>query len=244
MGAFLKQAATLLAGKMAGSNNKATFVVKTARTIYTTEAVLIAVVWYSAWRNERVAPGKVSFPIPGMRNLKRQFPPDRPEQELDRPKPAGGGAAHPGTGSAMLPGGQQAQSMSLNGPLSLNKGIAKANELSGKYPYVWGGGHAQVGIPTGGGYDCSGAVSAVLGAIGLLTRPLVSGELAAWGEPGPGNFITVYANAEHTFMRLNINGTWRWFGTGSGKKAVRGGPAWGNHDSELGAYSVRHPRGY
>jgi hypothetical protein len=130
-------------------------------------------------------------------------------------------------------------------PAGIASGVAKATAMSGKYPYVWGGGHSQIGKPSTGtsgsmlGYDCSGAVSAVLGAMGVLSTPLVSGQLASWGESGPGKFVTVYANATHTFM--NISGVW--FGTGSDKQANRGGPAWGNHDPELAAYSVRHPKG-
>jgi hypothetical protein len=92
VGAFLKQAATLIAGKMAGSNNKATFIVKTLRTGYMGSGALIAVVWYSAYRNERVAPGDASFPFPGFKNLKRQYPPDREEKELNHPaKPSEAG---------------------------------------------------------------------------------------------------------------------------------------------------------
>lgn len=83
MGEFLKTAATLLAGRMNGSTNKATFIVKTLRTVYVVDATLIGVIWYSAWRNERVKPGEMSFPFPGWKKLKRKFPPDRPEKELE-----------------------------------------------------------------------------------------------------------------------------------------------------------------
>ena len=48
------------------------------------------------------------------------------------------------------------------------------------------------------GYDCSGAVSYVLHAAGLLSSPLVSGQLAFWGTSGTGNWITVFANKVHT----------------------------------------------
>jgi murein DD-endopeptidase MepM/ murein hydrolase activator NlpD len=82
MGAFLKQAVTLIAGNMAGSNQKAKFVVKTFRAAYISSAGAIAFAWYSAYRNERVEPGTGKFPFPGLSQLKRQFKPDRPEQEL------------------------------------------------------------------------------------------------------------------------------------------------------------------
>jgi hypothetical protein len=236
---FLKQAASLLAGKMAGSNQKAKFVVQALRAAYIASASGIAVAWYSAYRNERVEPGTGKFPFPGVTKLKRTQPPDRPEKELPHEEHANTTASN----AAGLKGTVVGQ-LGLQGPFALTKGISKANELSGKYPYVWGGGHAQIGVPTAGGYDCSGAVSAVLGAMGLLSTPLVSGSLASWGAPGPGKFITIYANSVHVFMKINVNGRWQWFGTGSDKQAIRGGPAWGNHDPELTAYSVRHPVGY
>lgn len=85
MGAFAKQLGTLLVGQMSGSNRKASFIVGTLRTAYVVNGVLIAGIWYAAWRNERVAPGSGEFPFPGWKKLKRKFPADRPEQELDRP---------------------------------------------------------------------------------------------------------------------------------------------------------------
>ena len=45
-------------------------------------------------------------------------------------------------------------------------------------------------------YDCSGAVSYVLYKAGLHSVwPDVSGTLEHWGQPGPGRWITVYANS-------------------------------------------------
>lgn len=82
MGAFLKQALSLIAGRMAGSNNKAKFIVKTFRAGYILSAGTIGVAWYSAYRNERVEPGTGKFPFPFISKLKRQFPADRPEHEL------------------------------------------------------------------------------------------------------------------------------------------------------------------
>lgn len=144
-------------------------------------------------------------------------------------------------------GGNSGKRVPKNAPAALAAGVAKASAITAEHhPYVWGGGHAKCGRPDGGdgsdpgiGYDCSGAVCAVLCAMGLLEGTMVSGELAAWGEPGPGKWVTIYANDTHTFMK--INGVW--FGTGSGKRAFRGGAAWGNHDSTAG-YAVRHPKGY
>ena len=62
---------------------------------------------------------------------------------------------------------------------------------------MWGGGHARY-IDTG--YDCSGSISFVFAAAGILNTTMTSGELANWGKPGPGKWITVFANNGHTFM--------------------------------------------
>ncbi|MGA8664404.1 MAG: peptidoglycan endopeptidase, partial [Thermoplasmata archaeon] len=87
------------------------------------------------------------------------------------------------------------------------------------------------------GYDCSGSVSYALAAGGLLGAPLVSGELASWGEPGPGRWITIYANAGHTFM--NVDGVWFDTAGRSGPYASR----WLLSTPPLAGYAVRHPPG-
>ncbi len=81
-------------------------------------------------------------------------------------------------------------------PPSVKRVIAAANEID-TTPYVWGGGHASLEAK---GYDCSGAVSYALHGANLLAYAQVSGQLAHYGSPGPGRWITIYANAEHVFM--------------------------------------------
>jgi 3D (Asp-Asp-Asp) domain-containing protein len=50
-------------------------------------------------------------------------------------------------------------------------------------------------------YDCSGAVSFVLYGAGLLgTSALDSTGLESYGLPGPGRWITIYANPAHTWI--------------------------------------------
>ena len=50
-------------------------------------------------------------------------------------------------------------------------------------------------------YDCSGATSLVLYAAGLLgPTALDSTELESYGQPGPGRWITVYANSAHAWI--------------------------------------------
>ncbi len=86
-----------------------------------------------------------------------------------------------------------------NVPEVIQKVIAGANEIA-DFPYVYGGGHASF---VDNAYDCSGSVSYALAAGGLLSAPETSGELESWGAPGPGRFITVYANAGHTYMYVD-----------------------------------------
>ncbi len=50
-------------------------------------------------------------------------------------------------------------------------------------------------------YDCSGATSFVLYAAGLLgPTALDSTELENYGQPGPGRWITIYANSAHAWI--------------------------------------------
>ena len=82
-------------------------------------------------------------------------------------------------------------------PAQVQAAIAAANAIH-TLPYVWGGGHRSF---YASGYDCSGAVSYVLHAAGLLASPMTSGSLASsWGLPGKGRWITVYGNASHAYM--------------------------------------------
>jgi cell wall-associated NlpC family hydrolase len=84
-------------------------------------------------------------------------------------------------------------------PEVIQKVVAGANEIA-DFPYVFGGGHASF---VDNAYDCSGSVSYALAAGGLLSAPETSGELESWGAPGPGRYITVYANAGHTYMYVD-----------------------------------------
>jgi cell wall-associated NlpC family hydrolase len=84
-------------------------------------------------------------------------------------------------------------------PEVVQKVIAGANEIA-DFPYVFGGGHGSF---VDNAYDCSGSVSYALAAGGLLSVPETSGELEKWGVAGPGQYITVFANAGHTYMYVD-----------------------------------------
>jgi hypothetical protein len=82
-----------------------------------------------------------------------------------------------------------------NAPLSVKRAIWAANQLRSK-PYRYGGGHKSFDDH---GYDCSGTISYVLGAAGLIASPMSSTEFRGYGERGAGKWITIYAREGHTF---------------------------------------------
>jgi cell wall-associated NlpC family hydrolase len=114
---------------------------------------------------------------------------DQRSHKLDL-TPVPGGESIGGYGTIPIPSGV---------PEVVQKVIAGANEIA-DFPYVYGGGHASF---VDNAYDCSGSVSYALAAGGLLSAPETSGELESWGMPGPGRYITVYANAGHTYMYVD-----------------------------------------
>jgi len=122
-------------------------------------------------------------------------------------------------------------SASASAPSQVQEVVAAANAIA-YTPYIWGGGHGSF---ESSGYDCSGAVSYALHGGGLLESPLDSTGLETWGEPGPGKWITVYANAEHAWMVVG----------GLAFDTVGGpGPRWHSSwvDSPEG-FIARHPPG-
>ena len=67
--------------------------------------------------------------------------------------------------------------------------IIAGNKIA-KMPYIYGGGHGKW---EDAGYDCSGSVSYALHGAGLLETAMPSGSFMNWGDPGPGQWITLYA---------------------------------------------------
>ena len=117
-------------------------------------------------------------------------------------------------------------------PSAIAAAIEAANSIA-TTPYIWGGGHGSF---ESSGYDCSGAVSFALHGGGFLESPLDSTGLETWGEPGPGHWITVYANSGHAWMII----------AGLAFDTVGGpGPRW--HSSPVDSpegFIARHPPGY
>jgi hypothetical protein len=123
----------------------------------------------------------------------------------------------------------------IDAPRAVKQVIAAANRIR-TTPYVWGGGHARW---SDRGYDCSGAVSYALHGGGLLESPLVSGSFATWGAPGPGRWITIYANRKHVYA---VIAGLRWDTGGNPTDAT--GPRWHAEPPYPKGFVVRHPIGF
>jgi cell wall-associated NlpC family hydrolase len=116
--------------------------------------------------------------------------------------------------------------------------VSAANQVA-RLPYVYGGGHGRAGpegIWVDSAYDCSGSVSFALASAGLLKSPLDSTSLARWGKPGPGRWVTIFANAGHAFMEV---GGVRFDTVGLRQSGSRWQPAY----RSIRGFTVRHPPG-
>lgn len=118
-------------------------------------------------------------------------------------------------------------------PEAVKEMIAAGNAIA-TLPYIYGGGHASFQAD---GYDCSGSVSYVLAAAGLVSSPMVSGQFDDWGERGPGKWVTIYSNADHVWMTI---AGWR-FDTVA--QAEDGGTRWAQGGGEFAGFDVEHPVG-
>jgi hypothetical protein len=110
------------------------------------------------------------------------------------------------------------------------KRVIMAGNAIAKFPYKWGGGH---GAWRDNGYDCSGSVSFALASAGLLNRPLTSGLFTRYGEEGPGEWITIYANDGHMFM---VVAGLRFDTSGRGRTGTR----WQEAPRPVDGFAVRH----
>jgi peptidoglycan hydrolase-like protein with peptidoglycan-binding domain len=110
--------------------------------------------------------------------------------------------------------------------------ISAGDEIATR-PYVYGGGHGSFQST---GYDCSGSVSYALHGGGLLSSPEDSSALESYGEPGPGKYITIYANAEHAWMVVDG----KRFDTIAQQET---GTRWSSTMMSTSGYVARHPDG-
>jgi len=167
-------------------------------------------------REKRLA--RSSFKRAELRDVQSQLA--RLRRRLERQARAGirtnaGGLAQPPAGA----------------PPQIGLVMAAGNAIAG-LPYQYGGGHGSF---KANAYDCSGSVSYALAAAGLVNSPMASGPFMSWGDPGPGKWITVYANAGHAFM---VVAGWR-FDT----SALGTGTRWTRSMRGTGGFVARHPPG-
>ena len=114
------------------------------------------------------------------------------------------------------------------------KAIIDAGNRIATKPYKYGGGHARWNDT---GYDCSGSVSYVLHAAGLLGRARDSTGFMTYGEAGRGTWITIRTNPSHAYMivaGLRFDTSAR----------ARTGSRWSEQMRSASGYRGRHPEGF
>jgi len=158
-------------------------------------------------------------------------PPGSPATTTTAPTGVAGVATLAADGTAIPP---------IDAPRPVRKAINAGNRIH-TLPYIWGGGHNRKF--RGAGYDCSGAVSYVLHAAGMLRSPLDSGSLARrWGAPGLGQWITVYANKSHAYA---VIAGLRWDTSAVGEALNQGsGPRWRQTQRASTGYTAKFWPGY
>jgi hypothetical protein len=119
-------------------------------------------------------------------------------------------------------------------PPAVKAMIGAANHIRHR-PYRWGGGHRNWNSR---GYDCSGSVSYVMHAAGLLDSPLDSTGFMRWGGGGPGGWVRIYANHDHVFA---VIAGLRW--DTSSDEGDGHGPGWSEEMRSGGGFRLRHPLG-
>jgi hypothetical protein len=127
-------------------------------------------------------------------------------------------------------------------PLAVRAIIAAGNQIVGK-PYLYGAAHGLPLSSVAPAYDCSSSVEHLLYGARLLpvTYGAASSALERFGTPGPGRWVTLYANADHVFMYV---AGLRWdthdaVGAGDGSSGV----GWHPLVRSAAGFMVRHPPG-
>jgi hypothetical protein len=145
-----------------------------------------------------------------------------------------------GERARLLPNGLAAAP--VRAPPAVQAMIAAGNEIAGK-PYLYGGGHGLPLSAVAPAYDCSSSVEHILYGGGLLPGAYdgPSGALESVGEPGPGRWVTLYANADHVFMYV---AGLRWdthdaAGPGDGSAGI----GWHPLIRSAAGFVARHPLG-
>ena len=136
----------------------------------------------------------------------------------------------PGNRAKVLPDGTAAAP--ANAPDEIKRVIASANEIA-KLPYKWGGGHAKW---RDSGYDCTGSVTYAFRTTFRRGRFPTFG-YSNWGLPGPGRWVTVYANSGHVYAVIA--------GLRYDSSGLRiAGSRWTSQQRSSASFVARHPPGF
>ena len=143
----------------------------------------------------------------------------------------------PGNRVRVLVNGRAA--VPADAPAAVKGMVAAANGISNR-PYLLVHYPTHIANPT---YDCSSSTSHLLwGGRRFGTAPWTSGRLMAYGVPGPGRWVSIYAHSGHVFA---IVGGAR-FDTSrydSGPNAGESGPRWRTGSRPMSGFVARHPEG-
>jgi hypothetical protein len=123
-------------------------------------------------------------------------------------------------------------------PAAVQKMIWAGDKIRTK-PYCYAGGHGQWNDSC---YDCSGTVSYVLHASGLINESMDSGEMMSWGQHGTGHWVTIYTDPDHAFIqiagiRLDTSAYQ------DPNPAPGSGPRWRPNVTSWSGFTTRHPSG-
>ena len=118
-------------------------------------------------------------------------------------------------------------------PPEIKAAIRAGNRIA-KKPYKYGGGHGRW---RDSGYDCSGSISYVLHAAGLLDSALDSTGFTRYGRRGRGTWITIRANSGHAYMMI---AGLRFDTSGLRSRGTR----WTRKMRSARGYRGRHPSGF
>ena len=168
----------------------------------------------------------------------------------------------PGTKARILADGTAAAPG--DAPAVVQAMIAAGNRIN-HFPYSYGGAHGDptqtmsqtnpnpAAVPGaeengGPGYDCSSATSYVLWGASLGQSllgggVLVSGELESVGDPGPGKWVTIYANAGHAYIKVAGIYLDTAAGLGNPPNPPPTGPRWSTVGTGPAGFVARHPPG-
>jgi hypothetical protein len=168
----------------------------------------------------------------------------------------------PGDKARILPDGDA--EAPADAPPAVQDMIAAGNRVN-HYPYSYAGGHGAVAQTMnqttpdpaaypgeqengGPGYDCSSATDYVLygGGFGqtlLQNQAPASTTLESVGDPGPGRWVTIYANPQHAY--IEVAGIYLDTAAGEGKppNPPPTGPRWTQTGTGPAGFVARHPPG-